>query len=136
MGPPLDGIREGFQMHTQIRWLNIPLFLVLSLCCLVLTGPAPAQSSLSPGYSAGVAHLSPSARAGREIWFCATAFNDRFYTYSYAQRLGGGIDWYRILAAKNKGDLFQAWGAVPDPDCCTPGDPNCPAKSLEETSGS
>ena len=122
-------------MHTQIRWLNIPLFLVLSLCCLVLTGPAQAQSSLSPGYAAGDAHLSPSARAGREIWFYATAFNDRFYTYSYAQRLGGGIDWYRILAANNKGDLFQAWGAVPDPDCCIPGDPNCSAKSLEETYG-
>ena len=80
-----------------------------------------AQSSLSADYAQGDAKLSPSERAGREIWFFATAFNDRFYTYSYPQRLGGAIDWYRILAAENKADLFQAWGAIPDPDCCTPG---------------
>ena len=94
-----------------------------------------AQSSLSPGYAQGDAKLSPSERAGREIWFFATAFNDRFYTYSYPQRLGAAIDWYRILGVENKADLFQAWGAIPDPDCCTPGSPNCPAKSLEETYG-
>ena len=94
-----------------------------------------AQSALSSGYAQGDAKLSPSERAGREIWFFATAFNDRFYTYSYPQRLGGAIDWYRILGAPNKPDLFQGWGAIPDPDCCTPGSPNCPAKSLEETYG-
>src|SRR5262249_47535036 len=32
-------------------------------------------------------------------------------------------------------DLFQGWGAIPDPDCCVPGSPNCPAKSLDETYG-
>ena len=94
-----------------------------------------AQSSLSPGYAEGDAKLSASARAGKEIWFFATAFNDRFYTYSYAQRLGGAIDWFRILAASKKPDLFQAWGAIPDPDCCVPGSPNCPAKTLDETYG-
>ena len=104
--------------------------------CLGL-GPTEtsAQRSLSPGYAEGDAGLSPSAAAGREIWFFATAFNDRFYTYSYAQRLGGGIDWFRILAANRKNDLFQGWGAVPDPDCCVPGSPNCPARSLDETFG-
>src|SRR5260370_15492172 len=96
---------------------------------------AHAQSSLNPGFAASDSQYSPSARAGREIWFFATAFNDRFYTYSYAQRLGGAIDWFRILAANNKHDLFQGWGAIPDPDCCVPGDPNCPAKSLDETYG-
>ena len=94
-----------------------------------------AQIAFSSGYAQGDAKLSPSERAGREIWFFATAFNDRFYTYSYPQRLGGAIDWYRILGAPNKPDLFQGWGAIPDPDCCTPGSPNCPAKSLEETYG-
>jgi hypothetical protein len=96
---------------------------------------ARAQSSLSPGFAASDSQYSPSERAGREIWFFATAFNDRFYTYSYAQRLGGAIDWFRILAAKHKGDLFQGWGAIPDPDCCVPGDPDCPAKNLDETYG-
>jgi hypothetical protein len=108
--------------------------IVIGYSCTI-PGPALAQSSLSPGYAQGDAKLSPSARAGREIWFFATAFNDRFYTYSYPQRLGGAIDWYRILAAEHEADLFPGWGAIPDPDCCVPGDPNCPAQSLEETYG-
>jgi hypothetical protein len=110
-------------------------WIALSLSSLALATTAHAQSSLDPGFAAADAKFSPSARAGREIWFFATAFNDRFYTYSYAQRLGGAIDWFRILAAKNRRDLFQGWGAIPDPGCCVPGDPNCPAKSLEETYG-
>jgi hypothetical protein len=72
-----------------------------------------AQSSLSPGYAAADAKYSPAERAGREIWFFATAFNDRFFTYSYPQRLGAAIDWYLVLGAKHKKDLFQAWGAIP-----------------------
>ena len=36
-------------------------------------------------------------RAGREIWYKATAGNDRFHTYVFQQRLGVLIDWYRIL---------------------------------------
>ena len=76
-------------------------------------------------------------RRGRDVksGSLATAFNDRFYTYTYPQRLGGAVDWFRILAAKNKRDLFQAWGAIPDPDCCVPGDPGCPAKTIAETFG-
>jgi hypothetical protein len=114
-----------------------------SLCVLgavaILAGfgapPANAQSSLSPGYAAADARYTPSERVGREIWFFATAFNDRFFTYSYPQRLGAVIDWYLVLGAQNKKDLFQAWGAIPDPDCCVPGDANCPARSLDETYG-
>ena len=109
---------------------------LIGVCCVVaLTGGALAQSNLSPGYAAADAKLTPSERAGREIWFFATAFNDRFYTYTYPQRLGGAIDWFKILGARNKRDLFQAWGAIPDPDCCVPGAPNCPAKTLDETYG-
>jgi hypothetical protein len=100
-----------------------------------LPDTANAQSKLNPGYAAQDKDYTPSARAGREIWFFATAFNDRFYTYSFPQRLGAAIDWYKILAAKNKRDLFQGWGITPDPDCCVPGDANCPARSLEETYG-
>ena len=111
------------------RWL---VLLLLAAGVFWQTGSAWSQSKLSPGYAAGDAGLSPSERAGREIWFYATAFNDRFYTYSYPQRLGAAIDWYLVLAAKNKGDLFQAWGAIPDPDCCVPGVGTCEAKSLDE----
>ena len=112
----------------------------LTLCLLLaavapLPGIASAQSKLNPGYAEQDKNYAPSARAGREIWFFATAFNDRFYTYSFPQRLGASIDWFKILAAKNKGDLFQGWGITPDPDCCVPGDPNCPARSLDETYG-
>jgi hypothetical protein len=105
------------------------------LICWTIAPAAQAQSTLSAGFKAEGAGLTPSEQAGREIWFFATAFNDRFYTYSYPQRLGAAIDWYLILAAKNKRDLFQGWGAIPDPDCCVPGDPDCPAKSLDETFG-
>jgi mono/diheme cytochrome c family protein len=108
---------------------------VLLAAAMAAATPSWGQSGLSPGFAAGDTQYSPSERAGREIWFFATAFNDRFYTYTYPQRLGGAVDWYLVLAAKNKRDLFQAWGAIPDPDCCVPGAPDCPAKSLEETYG-
>ena len=110
----------------------------LALCVLVGVGmaqPVRAQSLLSEGYAAGDAYYNPTERAGREIWFYATAFNDRFFTYSYPQRLGAAIDWYKVLGAPYRDDLFQAWGAIPDPDCCVPGAENCPATSLEETYG-
>jgi hypothetical protein len=122
----------------MMRWLSVIRGLVLASALLgaaALAPPAIAQSSLSAGYAAGDAKLTPAERAGKEIWFFATAFNDRFFTYSYPQRLGGAIDWYRVIGADYVKDLFQAWGAIPDPDCCMPGAPDCPAKSLEETYG-
>lgn len=115
--------------------LNQCLLMLMLAVFAALPDGANAQSKLNPGYAEQDARYSPSARAGREIWFFATAFNDRFFTYSYPQRLGAAIDWFKILAAKNKRDLFQGWGITPDPDCCTPGDPNCPARSLAETYG-
>ena len=107
---------------------------VLSLALLAqsLLSPAVAQSVLSPEFAASNAPSLPQARAGREIWMFATAYNDRFFTYTYPQRLGAAIDWYKVLRADHRGDLFQAWGAIPDPDCCVPGVGNCP-KSIEET---
>jgi hypothetical protein len=113
----------------------LSLILVVVGVCLVLQRPAGAQESLSQGFAAGGAALTPSERVGREIWFNATAFNDRFYTYSYPQRLGAAIDWLEILGAEYQDDLFQAWGGIPDPDCCVPGEADCPAKSLDETYG-
>lgn len=117
---------------------KVLLATVIVLFALILSGQgqqAYAQSSLSPGYAAADQSYTPEERAGREIWFFATAYNDRFFTYTYPQRLGATIDWYEILGAENKGDLFPAWGAIVDPDCCMPGDPDCPAQSLDETYG-
>jgi hypothetical protein len=119
-------------MHARSRILAAIFFAVAATLPLP---QASAQSMLSPGYAATEQRLTPQERAGREIWFFATAFSDRFYTYSYPQRLGAAIDWYRILGASHRKDLFQAWGAIPDPDCCVPGAPGCKARSLEETYG-
>jgi hypothetical protein len=87
------------------------------------------------GFREGEAALSPEARAGREIWYRATAGNSRFHTYVFQQRIGTVIDWYRVLRSDLRGQRFRTWGLINDPDCCKPGSPNCPAKSAEETYG-
>ncbi|MBI3546316.1 MAG: cytochrome c [Gammaproteobacteria bacterium] len=79
--------------------------------------------------------LTPSERAGREIWFKASAGNDRFHTYVFQQRVGVLIDWYRVLNSGARDQRFATWGLINDPGCCTPGSKNCPAKSSEETFG-
>ncbi|MDN5753896.1 MAG: cytochrome c, partial [Nitrosospira sp.] len=95
-----------------------------------------ASSALDdPGFYAGESGLNPSERAGREIWYKATAGNDRFYTYVFPQRLNVLIDWYRVLNAKEHDDRFAAWGIINDPGCCVPGAVGCPAKNPEETYG-
>lgn len=112
------------------------LFAVCLIAISLMSAPlARAQSVLSPGFAATQDGYTPSERVGREVWMFATAFNDRFFTYTYPQRLGGAIDWYGILRADRRDELFDAWGAIPDPDCCTPGDPGCPARSSTETWG-
>lgn len=97
--------------------------------------PADAQRSLSPAYAATDAPYTASERAGREIWLFSTANNHRFFTYSYPQRLGAAIDWYKVLNAEGHDDRFKVWGIINNPDCCVPGTENCPAQSLEETYG-
>src|SRR5437762_3513952 len=77
--------------------------------------------------------LNQAECVGRLIWFKATAGNDRFHTYTFQQRVGVLIDWYRVLRTDQRDDRFYAWGIINDPACCKPGDPNCPARSLEET---
>lgn len=79
--------------------------------------------------------LNESECAGRLIWFKAAAGNDRFHTYVFQQRVGVLIDWYRVLRSDQRGDRFRAWGIINDPACCTPGTPDCPAKTLDETYG-
>ena len=101
------------------------------------TAPAGAIHAQDVPYYEACARegLNESECAGRLIWFKATAGNDRFHTYVFQQRVGVLIDWFRVLRADQRGDRFKAWGAINDPGCCTPGDPNCPAKSLDETYG-
>ena len=88
-----------------------------------------------PGFCSTYEGLTPSERAGCQIWFYATADNDRFHTYVFQQRLGVMIDWYRVLNTKERGDRFKAWGLINDPGCCVPGSKDCPAKSYDETYG-
>ncbi len=103
--------------------------------------PAPIQTVSAliadndDGFRSGEAGLSPSARAGREIWFKATAGNERFHTYTFQQRVGVLIDWFRVLRGDARNDRFKTWGLINDPGCCTPGSANCPAKNLDETYG-
>ncbi len=89
----------------------------------------------NPSFRYGGGDLSDSERAGAEIWFKATAGNERFFTYVYQQRFGVMIDWYRVLNSQAREKRFATWGLINDPDCCKPGDPNCPAKSYDETYG-
>ena len=111
------------------------LVLPLAILIRVATSQPAPPAPLDPGFHAAAQGLTPSERAGREIWFKATAGNDRFHTYVFQQRLGVLIDWYRVLRSSSRGERFKTWGIINDPDCCTPGSPNCPKKSLDETFG-
>ena len=104
-----------------------------------LSGNTSAQTEpvvySDAGFIASAADLTESERAGREIWYKATAGNDRFHTYVFQQRMGVLIDWWRVLRNDKRDERFKIWGLVNNPGCCTPGSPGCPAKSLEETYG-
>jgi len=125
-----------------VRHLRRPALLVLSalvvcLCATLVRSHAQpaARPALDPGFQAAGAHLSPSARAGREIWFKATAGNGRFHTYVFQQRLGVLIDWDRVLGTGARAERFKTWGIINDPECCAPGSAGCPARSADETYG-
>ena len=45
--------------------------------------------------------LNASECVGRLIWFKATAGNDRFHTYTFQQRVGVLIDWFRVLRTRS-----------------------------------
>ena len=79
--------------------------------------------------------LNASECVGRLIWFKATAGNERFHTYTFQQRVGVLVDWFRVLRSDQRDDRFWAWGIINDPACCKPGEPDCPAKSTDETYG-
>jgi hypothetical protein len=116
----------------------------ISLLCAALVFPltiAQVQAEAAPvaysdaGFHAGADDLTLAERAGREIWYKATAGNDRFHTYVFQQRMGVLIDWWRVLRSDKRGERFRIWGLVNNPGCCTPGSAGCPAKSLDETFG-
>jgi len=115
----------------------VPAVTVATTAPTLLTahGAGSAAGFDEAGFYANAATLSDSERAGREIWYKATAGDARFYMYTLPQRIGVYIDWYRVLNAKERGDRFRAWGLMNDPGCCTPGSPGCPAKNLEQTYG-
>ena len=80
--------------------------------------------------------LKANEMLGRDIWFKATAGNDRFHMYSIGQRVGNhNMDFWRLLNGPRRYSRFQDWGLINDPDCCTPGEAGCPAKSFAETYG-
>jgi hypothetical protein len=80
--------------------------------------------------------LNESECVGRLIWFKATGGNERFHTYTFQQRVGVLVDWFRVLRADQRDDRFWAWGIINDPSCCKPGDEDCPAKSLTRPTAS
>jgi len=95
----------------------------------------PQPQADDPGFYVGQTSLNASERAGREIWYKATAGNSRFHTYTFQQRVGVLIDWFRVLKSDERNDRFKAWGMINDPGCCVPGSDGCPAKSMDETYG-
>jgi hypothetical protein len=92
--------------------------------------PVPEKSIIdqdAPYYEACAREgLNASECVGRLIWFKASAGNDRFHTYTFQQRVGVLVDWYRVLRTDQRDDRFYAWGIINDPACCKPGDPQCP----------
>lgn len=116
-------------------------FAVLLLCGFGSTAlhaqSAPPEPDQDAPYFEACARqgLSQSACVGRLIWFKATGGNERFHTYVFQQRVGVLPDWFRVLRSDERADRFRAWGIINDPACCKPGDPDCPAKSPEETYG-
>ena len=99
------------QARRSLKVRLVPVTRKATRSFLPPSAPA-ARSGFSPPHST-IASIRTPIRNGSAVRSTGTAF----------------------LAAENKTDLFQAWGAIPDPDCCMPGSPNCPAKSLEETFG-
>lgn len=124
------------QRHTAIAASDVP---VIAAPVQHPTNGQPEPTSVdqnAPYYEACAREgLSESACVGRLIWFKATGGNERFHTYAFQQRIGVLPDWFRVLRSDQREDRFQAWGIINDPSCCKPGDPNCPAKSLDETYG-
>ena len=97
-------------------------------------GTASAKAFQIKAFVTGRKTSTASERAGVRLVLCH-AGNSRFFTYVYQQRLGVLIDWFWVLNSADRDKRFARWGMINDPECCKPGDPNCPAKSYDETYG-
>ena len=71
-------------------------------------------------YSRETSSRSDGARRGRDLWFFATGGNARFFHRTLAERLGGRVDWNKFLGAPSRGQRFEKWGGISDPDCRPP----------------
>ncbi len=129
---------------SKLRWaLGSSILVLLSLavaCAIQPTREGTQGSSRTPSAEFGYHHeartLNPVEKAGREIWYKATAGNARYHTYSLPQRvIGYRLDWFKLLNSRERPHRFDNWGMINDPDCCAPGSPGCPATSPEQTFG-
>jgi len=80
--------------------------------------------------------LSDSACVGRLIWYKATGGNDRFHTYTFQQRIGVLVDWYRVLRSDQRDDRFAAWGIINDPAAASRAIPIVPRRAPTKPTGS
>jgi hypothetical protein len=128
-----------WQKLDQVAHANVVTAVATAAQATAAAVPVPEKSSVdqdAPYYeSCAREGLNELECVGRLIWYKATAGNDRFHTYTFQQRIGVLIDWFRVLRTDQRDDRFRAWGIINDPACCKPGDENCPAKSRDETYG-
>ena len=80
---------------------------MLLAVALLATPAFSAEYYEDPGFCSTYEGLTPSERAGCQIWFYATADNDRFHTCVFQQRLGVMIGWYRVLNTKERGIVLR-----------------------------
>lgn len=135
----------------RIGFLTIGLFSAVIAGCLSMRGPGglfrgpSGEGSLvydnfsQKGYEEATHRVMQSGRelppeqiaremAGREIWY-KSAPNGRMHTYVFGQRVNAPIDWYKIMRSDRRGQRFNVWGVMNDPDCCTPGQ-DCESKNV------
>lgn len=120
-----------------VRSLALALFIGAAVAAPEAPAPyAPPADADAPHREACAARgMTDSECNGRRIWYNATGGNERFYTYTFPQRVGVTPDWFRVLRTDRRDGRFEAWGIINDPSCCVPGSPDCPAKSPAETFG-
>lgn len=111
------------------------VFALLSVLATGVLNAAPPPAKPFQGHECDDPALTADVRAGCKIWYNATAGNSRFYTYVLQQRFPVIPDWYGVLNSRDRKARFAKYGLINDPDCCRPGDPGCPRKSLDETYG-
>ena len=95
------GVNPGPQL-TQAHAQNAPA----ALASTAAPVPDPGQVDQDLPYRESCARegLNESECVGRLIWFKATAGNERFHTYTFQQRVGVLVDWFRVLRTDQRDD--------------------------------